>query len=89
MELHHHNFPMHMGGDPSEYPEASGHTTHEFLAQMCSQDIMFLGERCANVHIRATRAGIHSGMGDTTTFDGKEDSKGQWYVVLVHISLAL
>ena len=89
MELRHYNFPVYLGGDPPEYPGASGHATHGSLAQVCSQDIAFLREQGAYVHIRATRAGIHSGMGHTTTFDGKEDSKGEWYVVLVCISLAL
>jgi hypothetical protein len=80
MELHHHNILMYLGGDPSEYPGASGHATHEPLAQVCPQDIVFLREQGTNVHIRATRAGIHSGMGDTTAFDGKKDSERKWYV---------
>ena len=89
MELHHYNIFVYVGGDPPEYPGASRHATHESLAQVCSQDIVFLGEQGANVHICVTRAGIHSGMGYTTAFDGKEDSKGEWYVVSVRISLAL
>ena len=80
MELHHYNFPVYLGGDPPEYPGASGHATHESLAQVCPQDIVFLGEQGADVHIRATRAGIHSGMGDTTAFGGKKDSERKWYV---------
>ena len=89
MELHHYNFPVYLGGDPPEYPRASGYATHEPLAQVCPQDIVFLWEQGAYVHIRAACTGIHSGMGDTTAFDGKEDSEGESYVVLVRISLAL
>jgi hypothetical protein len=80
MELHHYNIPVYMGGDPPEYPGASGYATHEPLAQVCPQDIMFPWEQGANVHIRATRAGIHSGLGNTTAFDGKKDSKRKWCV---------
>ena len=80
MELHHHNFFMHVGSDPSEYPRASGHTTHEILAQVPPQDIVFHWEQGADVHIRAAFTGIHSGMGDTTAFDGKKDSERKWYV---------
>ena len=80
MELHHHNIPVYMGGDPPEYPGASGYATHESLAQMRPQDIVLLQEQGANVHIRDTRAGIHSGMGNTTAFDGKKDSERKWCV---------
>jgi hypothetical protein len=89
MELRHYNFPVYLGGDPPEYPGASGYATHGSLAQVCPQDIAFLREQGANVHIRAARAGIHSGMGYTTAFDGKEDSEGEWYVVLARISSTL
>ena len=89
MELHYYKFFVYVGGDSSEYPRDRGHTTHEYLAQVCPQDIVFLGEQGADVHIRAACTGIHSGMGDTTAFDGKEDSEGESYVVLVRISLAL
>jgi len=89
MELHHYNFFVYVGGDPSEYSRASGHATHEFLAQVCPQDLVLLWEQGGDVHIRAACTGIHSGMGNTTAFDGKGDSEGESYVVLVHISLAL
>jgi hypothetical protein len=89
MELHYYNFFVYVGGDSSEYPRARRHTTDEYLAQVYPQDIVFLWEQGADVHIRAACTGIHSGLGDTTAFDGKEDSKGEWYVVLVRISLAL
>jgi hypothetical protein len=88
MELHHHNISVYVGGDPPEYPGASGHATDEFLAQVCSQDIMFLWEQGGDVHIRAACARIHSGMGDTTAFDGKEDSERKWYVDIFPISMS-
>jgi hypothetical protein len=86
MELHHHNILMYLGGDPSEYPGASGHATNEFLAQVCPQDIVFPWEQGAYVHMRATRAGIPSSVGNTTASMCKEDSEGEWHVALVFIS---
>ena len=74
MELHHYNTLVYMGGDPPEYPGASRYATNDFLAQVCPQDIVFPWEQGPYVYICATRAGIHSGMGYTTEFDGKKDS---------------
>jgi hypothetical protein len=89
MELHYHNFLMYVGGDPSQYSQASGHARQEHLGQVCPRNIVLLHKQVGAVHMCAAPAGIHSGLGNSAAFDGKEDSEGEWYVVSLHISLAL
>jgi hypothetical protein len=48
---------------------------------------MLLQKRGGDVHIRAACARIRSGLGNSAAFDGKDDSKGEWHVALVVISV--
>ena len=71
-----------MGGGPSECSGAGGYARNGLLAQMCPQNVVLLQIKGGAVHMRAARAGIHSGLGNSSAFGGKEDSEGEWHVAL-------
>jgi hypothetical protein len=75
MELCCDYIPVHVGGNPSQYSRASGYARHELLAKLCPQDLVLLQKQDDVVHLRASHAGIHSGLGNSAAFDGKRDSE--------------
>jgi hypothetical protein len=75
MELHHHSIFVYVGRGTPECSRASGYARHEPLAQVCPRNIVLLQKQGGDVHMRAARAGIRSGLGNSATFDGKEDSE--------------
>jgi hypothetical protein len=54
---------------------------------MYPQSNVLLQNQGGDAHIRPARAGMGSGMGNSAAFDGEEDSEGEWYVLLVLISI--
>jgi len=77
MELRHHSISVYMGGGPSECSRAGEYARNGHLAQVCPRHIVLLQKQGGNVHMRAAPAGIHSGLGNSAAFDGKEDSEGE------------
>ena len=87
MELYQHNIFVYVGDDASQYSGAGGDA--RVLAKLCRRNIELFQKQGGTVHIRADRAGIHSLLGNSAAFAGKEDSEGEWYVVLALISINL
>ena len=75
MELRHHSILMYVGGGPSEYSRARGYARNGLLVQVCPRHIVLLQNKGGDVHMRAARAGIHSGLGNSAALDCKEDSE--------------
>ena len=80
MELRHHSIFVYVGRGPSECSRAGGYAINALLAQVCPRHIMLLQNKGGHVHIRAARAGIRSGLGNSAAFGGKEDSEDEWHV---------
>ena len=76
MELRHHGISVYVGGGPSECSRAGEYARNGHLAQVCPRHIVLLQNKGGDIHIRATRAGIRSGLGNSAAFSGKDDSEG-------------
>jgi hypothetical protein len=51
------------------------------------QNIVLLQKQGGDVRMRATRARIYSGLGNSAAFGGKKNSEAEWHVPLVLISI--